>query len=298
MLNTAIDLARLPAPTVLEPLAFEQLLEQLTEEFKKRYPQFTATLESEPVMKLLQVFAYRELLLRARINDGAKAVMLAYAQGSDLDHIAANVGVFRQCLDPGDLDALPPRAAVYESDVSLRERTQLAPEGWATTGCVAAYIVHARGAHPQVKDVSVYSPEPGIVQVTILSNVGHGAASDDIINVVYNALNHDEVRPLTDCVQVQSADIVTFELKAELVLYTGPSATVVLQEAQQRLETYLAQSHKLHRRVNRSGIFAALHGEGVERVDLKSPKHDIKTTMAQAPYCKKITLTYTLATGD
>jgi phage-related baseplate assembly protein len=35
--------------------------------------------------------AYRELLLRQRINEGAAACMLSHATGDDLDNIAANL---------------------------------------------------------------------------------------------------------------------------------------------------------------------------------------------------------------
>ncbi len=44
----------------------------------------TLELESEPATKLLQENAYRELLLRQRINEAAQAVMVAYAMGGDL----------------------------------------------------------------------------------------------------------------------------------------------------------------------------------------------------------------------
>jgi phage-related baseplate assembly protein len=42
------------------------------------------------VTALLQVVAYRELLLRQRINEASKAVMVAYAASADLDQIGAN----------------------------------------------------------------------------------------------------------------------------------------------------------------------------------------------------------------
>ena len=43
----------------------------------------TLTFESEPVVKMLQENVYRELLLRQRINEAAKAVMVAYSGGDD-----------------------------------------------------------------------------------------------------------------------------------------------------------------------------------------------------------------------
>lgn len=289
--TTAIDLTQLTPPTIIEALDYETILEQLLSDFQTRYPQFNAVLESEPVIKLLEVFAYRELLLRARVNDAAKAVMLAYAQASDLDQIAANVGVKRACMDEGNPQAIPPIPATFEVDESLRARTQMAPEGWSTAGSSGAYIFYALSAHAQVKDVSVTSPSPGIVQVTILTHSGTGAASDEILQAVNTALNDEKIRPLTDCVKVQSALIIPFDVKAQLILQTGPSAGLVMQESQQRLTAYFAQQHRLGACVSRSGIFAALHGVGVERVELKSPRHDIKAKSEQAPYCSSIKIT-------
>ena len=51
----------------------------------------TLGLETEPLTILLEVFAYRETLLRALVNDKARAVLIAYATGSDLDHLAQHV---------------------------------------------------------------------------------------------------------------------------------------------------------------------------------------------------------------
>ncbi len=66
---------------------FETLLAERKAEFVALHPKDeqeavmrTLELESEPVTKLLQENAYRELLLRQRINEAAQAVMVAYAR--------------------------------------------------------------------------------------------------------------------------------------------------------------------------------------------------------------------------
>ena len=64
--------------------------------------------DSEPITKLLQENAYREVILRQRINDAAVANMLAWAQGSDLDNLVANWNVSRLTIQPGDDTATPP----------------------------------------------------------------------------------------------------------------------------------------------------------------------------------------------
>lgn len=97
-----IDLSQLPAPQIVDVPDFETLLAERKAEFVALHPKDeqeavirTLELESEPVTKLLQENAYRELLLRQRINEAAQAVMVAYAMGSDLDQLAANYNVKR-----------------------------------------------------------------------------------------------------------------------------------------------------------------------------------------------------------
>ena len=76
---TPIDLSKLPAPDVIETLDFETLLTDYINDFIARNPNYATLLESDPAIILMQVVAYREMLLRARINEAAKANMLAYA---------------------------------------------------------------------------------------------------------------------------------------------------------------------------------------------------------------------------
>ena len=90
-----VDLTGLAPPPVVEQLGYEAILTAMTADLRARDPDFDAWVESEPVMKLLEIAAYRELLLRYRINQAARSVMLAYAAGADLDHLGALLGVTR-----------------------------------------------------------------------------------------------------------------------------------------------------------------------------------------------------------
>ena len=104
---SSVDLSALPAPQVLEDLDFEALFQADLATFRSHMgDNWDAAVESDPVTKLLEVGAYRKLLNRARVNDAAKALLLAYAQGSDLDQLAANVQLQRlvvQAQDPGKI---------------------------------------------------------------------------------------------------------------------------------------------------------------------------------------------------
>lgn len=287
---TAVDLSRLPSPDVVEQLDYEAILAAMIADLQARDPQFTALTESDPAFKILEVCAYREMLLRQRINDAAHGVMLAYAGGSDLDQIAARYNVERQVIDPGDPDALPPVPPTYEDDESLRRRVQLSFEGFSTAGPEGAYIFHALGADPDVLDASVDSPEPGQVLVTVLSRTGDGTASQGLLDAVDATLAADDVRPLTDHVTVQTAEVLPYAIDATLILYPGPDESVVVAAAQAAAEAYAERNHRLGRDVTLSGIYAALHQEGVQNVILASPLADIPVNNRQAAYCTGITL--------
>lgn len=285
---TAVDLSKLPSPDVVEVIDYEVILQAMINDLKSRSPEFDAILESDPAMKVLEVAAFRETILRQRINEAARSVMLASAGGSDLDQIAANYNVERLVIDEGDPNAIPPVDAVYESDNALRRRVQLSFEGFSTAGSEGSYIFHALGADADVLDASVQTPSPGDVVITILSRQGDGTPSDELLANVSNLLTADEVRPLTDNVTVQGATILPYSVIASLILFPGPDANVVLSAAENALAEYVEKSRRLGRDVTRSGIFAALHQEGVQNVSLSEPVADVVATLSEAPFATSI----------
>ena len=289
---SAIDLSLLPVPDVVETLDYEVILAAMKADLAARAPEVAAVLalESEPLVKLLEVCAYREVLIRARVNDAAQAVTLARATGTDLDNLAALFGVARLVINPGDPLAVPPVAATLESDADLRRRAQLALEGFSTAGPEGAYVFHALSADADVLDVSATSPSAGDVLVTVLSRTGSGTAPAPLLATVQAALNADDVRPLCDNVVVQSAAIVSYAITATLFFYPGPDSAVVMAAAQAAATAYAAAQHRIGRDVTISGLHAALHQPGVQRVVLTSPSAALTIGSAQASWCTAITL--------
>jgi len=242
---TAIDISKLPAPDVVEEIDFETIFAQMLADLKSRDPSFSALTESDPAYKILQVAAFREVLIRQRVNEAGRAVMLPYAAGADLDNLGAILNVPRLLIDAGDPDAIPPVPPTFESDTDFRRRIQLSPEGFSTAGPEGAYIFHALSANGAVLDASAISPDPGDVTVTVLSRVGNGAASSDLVSAVDEALSSESVRPLTDNVTVQSASIINYTVEATLYFYSGPGNEEVLENAQAAIEKYTEESHRL-----------------------------------------------------
>ena len=287
---SAIDLSLLPAPDVVQSVDYEATLAAMLADLRTRAPEFDALLESDPAYKIMEVAAYFMVLTLQRVNDGARAVMPASALGHDLDQIAARYGVTRLTIDPGAPDALPPVKALMESDTDLRRRMFLAFEGTSTAGPIGSYIFHALSADPDVADTSVQSPAPGEVLVTVLSRTGDGSASPELIAAVGAALNADDVRPLCDQVTVQGAEIVPFTVAATLTIYPGPDSGVVREAAEVAAAAYAETQHRLGRDVTLSGLYAALHQPGVQKVTLTAPVADLTVTDGQASYCTGIAI--------
>lgn len=289
-MTATLDLSTLPPPQSVEVISFEQILADMLSDLRARSTDFNTLSEADPAYKILEVCAYREILLRNRVNEATKAVMAAYAMGPDLDQIGANFGVARLVLTPANPTALPPVPATFEGDADFRKRIILSQEGHTTAGSRDSYVFHALSAAGDVKDVYVNSTTPGTVSVAVLSRTGTGAAPTPTLAAVTEALNAEKVRPLCDTVSVVSAQIISYSIQATLVIYQGVGQADVLAASIAAANTYAADQHKLGRDITRSGIFAAMHQPGVQNVTLSSPAADLIVEWTQAAHCTDVNI--------
>jgi phage-related baseplate assembly protein len=268
---TAINLSEMTPPDIVEELAFEAILTDMCDDLVARFPLIEGVidLESEPARKLLEAFAYREMLLRARINDAARAVMVASATGNDLDHLAALFSVSRMRVEDaaGDL--------VNESDTRLRRRVQLAPDAFSVAGPKGAYVYHALTRADWARDASAIMTKPGRVRVSILRSGDQPRPTPDELEVIRMALVDNDVRPLTDMVEVLAPNVFEARIKATITLYPGPDQNTVLAAAQTSLTDWLEANRMLGMNLRRSAIYSRLHVEGVHSVDLIEPAEDL-----------------------
>ncbi|SDG60815.1 Phage-related baseplate assembly protein [Onishia taeanensis] len=303
---SVIDLSQLPPPQVVESLDFETILAERKQALLDQYPadkqseiEATLALESEPLTKLLEENAYREMLWRQRVNEAAQAVMIAHANDEDLDNLVANFNVKRLTVEPGDENAVPPVPPTLEQDSDLRMRGPEAFEGLSVAGPTGAYEFYARSADGRVADVSALSPEPCDALITVLSRLGNGEASQDLLDIVYDALTPEDIRPVCDRVTVQSAAITDYAIQAVLHLDKGygPERELILESALARAEKYRTEKRKLGRSIYTDAIKSALHVEGVEHVDLISPVEHILFDRTQAGHCTGIDVTLGAGNG-
>ena len=265
-MSTLSDLASLPTPAVIETLSFETIFTELQTEFQSRYPDYSALLASDPAVKLLEVAAYREVLLRNRINAAAKASLLAFATGSDLDHLAAFYGVTR---------------LLNENDEALRLRTRQRIIGFANAGGAAHYRYWALSASPEVADVEVDSPAPGQVRISVLAKGEDETVPNAVLAAVRAVVLRDDIRVLTDTVEVVPAELIPVTVAARIWLY--PDTPMAAFEAiGARFKEALAAQSGLGWDLTPSWVIGELHRPGVHKVELHSPTTDIRANANQA----------------
>lgn len=288
-----VDLSELPPPEIIATLDYETILSEVKVVIIAAYPEdmqpeiaAAMALESEPLNVIAQVIAYRELMLRQVINDGAAACMLSHATGSDLDNLAANNDTERLTV----IEETDTTDAVMESDAALRLRAQSAFDGLSVAGPTGAYEYFAKSASGKVADVKASSPAPAEVVVSVLSAEGDGTASDELIATVNAKLSDESVRPVGDRLTVQSAEIISYDISATLYLYPGPESEPIVSAAEASLQKWLKSQWRIGLDVARSAILAALHVQGVQRVELDLPERLIISD-TQAARCASVTIT-------
>lgn len=312
----------LPQPQILEALNYDQIFAELVADFQQRHPDYDALLYSDPAIKLLEVAAYREVLLRQRVNDAFKATLLGLAEGTDLDNLADFYDVAR---------------ATGETDVALRSRVIERIKGSSTAGGAAWYRYQALTSDDRVRDALVTSPDAGEVSVAILSEEGQqirlatgaaldalgaiygvsrlpgpppeaddlyrsrvrmaalgtggeGVASSVLLGIVDEKMQADNVRVITDSVQTISCNIVETDVVANIYLYPETSSAI-LNGLDEQLRTDLDAEGGLGWNLSRSWLISRLHLAGVQRVELQTPAADIDIDNSSAVALGDITIT-------
>ncbi|MDR1874369.1 MAG: baseplate J/gp47 family protein [Synergistaceae bacterium] len=197
-MRNIIDLSKLPAPQLIEELDYGVIVAAMRTKLRELLPEWTGyELESDPANKVLEVAAYREMLLRQRINEAARGVMIAFATGSDLDHLAA---FYPETRLPGALatfTATLTLSTALEMDVTIPEdyrivakngkiearlmQTATIPTG-ATTGSGLFEIIQPAGMDANGMDYptgwDAITPLPFVVKVE-QTEPAHGGSNTE-----------------------------------------------------------------------------------------------------------------------
>lgn len=297
---TAINLQGLPPPNLIKPIAPEVELAEIRAEFAAKFPQNhpiheALALESEPVNKILEVLAYRYSLKVSEINRTARSLMLAYANGADLDHIGVTYyRVQRKVLQFENLTTNPVTPEILEDDSAYRDRLALSVEAETKAGSAGAYLFHALSASSEVFNATVDSPAPTEVDIYLSGQIDGDVleqanktvgVSQAAINDVAATLTADDVRPLTDLVRVHGATAKAYQIEAVIYIKAGISPQLILDQGLAALRAYLRSEFKPGRRIATSRIIGALDVNGVSRIELVNPASDVLVNISQVAHC-------------
>lgn len=272
-------LENLPDPAVIEPLDFETILAAMENDLVARFPDIAPilVLESSAAKKILEVAAYRELTLRARTNDAARANLLAYAAGADLDHVGANSSPSVARM-PG------------EDDDRFRRRILLTVRA-RNVGSEERYQLTALDADLRVADAIAYrAGRDPRVYVAILSTEAGGVATQGLIDVVSAAFALPFNRLVNGAVTVRSAVSSVADISASLTLVPGTPPTI-LATAEANLRAAWAREGGLGRDLTRQWIAARLQMPGIYGVNVITPDTDIVKPEYEAVSIGAVSLT-------
>ncbi|EPX9189848.1 baseplate J/gp47 family protein [Pseudomonas aeruginosa] len=317
-------LNQLAEPEIVKVEQFEPLLAEFKAEVlayvAARDPEKAARLEetlandSELLTMALEAFTVRLQTHERKYNARIKQMLAWWAEGSNLDARLADMGLERRTIAEGDPNAFPPISAELETDDDARIRYYLAPHAPAagsrlqyrreamTLGeraavsvdspeagkVVVTYTFVADANAAKVKDANGRQTALGEVTVTQLSREGDGTPSAALLAATRAHFARDDVRPETDKVIVQAAEILPYRIRAVVYINTGPDTQLTKANAEQALAAYAAERHRLEGYVDPSRIDYVLHAAGAERLQLLEPLAPIECAAHQAPYCTAI----------
>jgi len=160
-----------------------------------------------------------------------------------------------------------------ENDDDFYNRMRENMESFSTAGPVNGYIYFTKSVLSAISDVAAVSPEPGVVDVRVLLRDGQ-ELTDTLKQQIEDALNADDVRPMTDTVTVAApeTDIFNVDVTYYIERNTQASSTIIDKDARAAVEEYIEwQTEKMGRDINPSKLIDLIMETGVKRVTVTAP---------------------------
>ncbi|ECZ1980105.1 TPA: baseplate J/gp47 family protein [Salmonella enterica] len=180
-----------------------------------------------------------------------------------------------------------------EDDDNYAERIQLSPEKLSTAGPEDSYKYWTRTANQNIKDVNVYTPTPGTVEIRCLLKNGD-IPSDELLEQIGNVLSATNIRPFTDHVIPKKPDRVDYDISIKYWISTEDKsrATLIQNEVNKALEEYkLWQRSAMGRDINPDEIISRFKIAGAKRLEIASPVFTVISEI-QAARERNIECTY------
>jgi len=273
------SLKSLQAPDVVQGFSYESVLQAMRDKAVALFPDFAGfiDLESEPARIVLEVAAYHSMNLLARVNDAARANLLAFAMGGDLDQLGAFYDVLR---------------LTGETDDQFRKRIVLEIAGRSPGGTAERYRAKAMQASVLVKDAYAWRDDLSpLVHVAVMSTMPGGVASQILLDAVADALNNPAVKMVNDTIDVVAAVTHVQRVDADIWLLPGVRRSLI-GDLPAQLQAAWEIEGGIGRDLTRSWLTARLMPPGVQKVDIMKPVADVIVPRHEAAAIGTVTLTF------
>lgn len=284
-MTSLADISALPAPKVLEALDYEAILSRQVAKFRELWaavrarqpdaelPQYDVELiETDPALITMEALAYVEAIVRNRINAAIKALLPAYAKGTDLQAITSRVGVIR---------------ATRENDLQLLER-YLLKLARPSAGSHLGYLGRVLEAWPDRGDVAVLGPanhgRRGDIDIILAAPEG-ATVSGSIITSVQSALTARDAKPLTDVVATRAAGKVSYAIRQRITVAEDRNAGPILAAAKAAANAFVTARYAIGVPIKRSAIIATSYVPGVIAVEDLTNGSDVAVAADAVAWC-------------
>ena len=159
-----------------------------------------------------------------------------------------------------------------EADESYRERIREIPESFTTAGSSGAYTFWSKTASTNIIDVKVHSPSATNVDVYIWTDTG--TVSQELKEKVKAVLNEENVRPLTDNVNVKEPNKINYSIDFDYYIDKDNETLVniIKSNVDKTVQEFIKwQKEKIGKDINPDELIKRLKIAGVKRVVLRSP---------------------------
>ncbi len=227
----------------------------LIEKIQFYYPDFSSLSESDPLSKTIEIAAYRELLIRQKIKDTINASLLSQSSGSELDKLASLV------LDEN------------KKTQNLAEKKTKISTFWTdqfyTTGTKASYVyfVNKFGGEA-IRDVKVVSKNHAVTIYILLHNENEEIDTENFKKKLQTKLEDENIRRITDKIDIQFAKKIKYTIKAELSLDPNYSLETIQAIITEELKKETDKLFYLNKTISTKLLFKVFYKMGVKHVEL------------------------------
>lgn len=230
----------------------------LLEKIQVDYPDFSNLSESDPMSKTIEIAAYRELLVRQKITDTIKKSLLSQSTGNELNQLAQLV------LDEN-------KKVQNSAEIKTAISTLWNDTLYYTTGTKSAYqhfvMQFGNGA---IRDVNVVNENHAVTIYILFHDENIPSDIDKFKNELQKKIEDENIRRITDKIEIQVAKKITYTIKAELMIYANYSSETIEALITEEIEREMDKGvlGGLNKTISTNSLFKLFYKNGVKAVAL------------------------------